>query len=77
MLRPTWPLEFARPSGCRDVAELSSVLAAEESACDAQATMAWIDQYSGPLPAEQMPERVAKVVLDLIHHTNGSNKNCN
>ena len=58
-----------------DVRDFSSLIAAEQADCDAEQTMHWIDQNAGPLPAEEMPERVANVVLGLISENNRSELN--
>jgi hypothetical protein len=59
--------EYPRARYLHDVAELRPLLESEQ-VCDAQKTRLWIATNAGPLPAEEMPERVARQVLDLIAH---------
>lgn len=63
--------DYPRAKMLVDVAELNTLIEAEQADCDAQRVMRWIDENAGPLPAEEMPDRVANVVSDLIYKTNG------
>lgn len=68
--------DYPRARVLLDAADLSAVLAAEQAGCDSKSTMRWIDENAGPLPAEEMPDRVANVVLHLASKTNGSTQPC-
>jgi hypothetical protein len=58
-------ISYPRGAILRDVREFNFLLGVELAGCDAERTMRWIEQNTGPLPAEEMPERVANVVLSL------------
>jgi hypothetical protein len=58
---------YPRARRLLDASEFNSVLAAEQAAYDSRATLQWIEQNAGPLPAEGMPDRVAGVVASLIN----------
>lgn len=58
---------YPRATLLSDPDKLSSLLTAEQLGLDVTATMQWINENSGPLPAERMPDRVAEVVLKLIN----------
>lgn len=45
----------------------TSLLAAECAEFDSEQTLKWIKQNTGPLPAREMPSRVADIVLSLIN----------
>jgi hypothetical protein len=55
-----------------NVSGLSKLLEDESYNCNAEEVKKWIKDNSGPLPASDMPKRVAKVVLDLIASHNQS-----
>lgn len=48
------------------LSSFDSVLAAERIECDPDETSRWIEVNGGPLPAEDMPQRVAETVLRMI-----------
>lgn len=57
---------YPRARSLRDLAEFASVLDSEERECNIGACLRWISANSGPLPADLMPARVARVVADLV-----------
>lgn len=57
-----------------EVGDFGSLLAAEQTVCDFGHTQSWIAHNAGPLPAEEMPERVGDVVLKLINENNASRR---
>ncbi len=61
------PVLMSYPRGCllTDIGELTSRLSGMRSECDARATRVWIERNAGPMPIEDMPERVATVVQTL------------
>jgi hypothetical protein len=59
---------YPRSQKLSDVRDFSRLLAHAEAGLDTNTTMEWIRENAGPLPAEEMPDRVAGVVLDLIGH---------
>jgi hypothetical protein len=56
-----------------DLGSFSSLLAAECRECDPERTRAWIAFNAGPLPAEDMPHRVAQVVEATIRQRQETN----
>jgi len=48
------------------LADFSELLAEERVSLDVEKTRTWIFDNAGPLPAEEMPLRVARVAIDLI-----------
>jgi len=63
---------YPRARMLSDVDDINSFLAAEQADFDLERTRAWIKDNAGPLPAEEMPERVANVVLKLIGERKGT-----
>jgi hypothetical protein len=61
------PVLMSYPRGrlLSDIRELSPGLSELRSECDARATRAWIERNAGPIPIQDMPERVAGVVQTL------------
>ena len=57
---------YPRARTLRDLSAFTAVLAAEQACLDSERTMRWIEQTTGPLPAEDMPARVADVIASLI-----------
>lgn len=57
---------YPRAQYLDDIGSFTELLSGKQALCDADRVMDWIDENSGPMPAEDMPERVAEVVLDLI-----------
>lgn len=59
------------PRGCilEDIGNMSGHLA-EGSNYDRAATQAWIRDNAGPLPAEQMPDRVAALITGMLGRPN-------
>jgi hypothetical protein len=57
---------YPRTRPLPDLSRLASLLKEEETIVDFLQIKEWIDKNSGPLPAEDMPNRVAEVVLSLI-----------
>jgi hypothetical protein len=49
------------------ISDLNLLLDKEKNKCNVEEVNKWIKNNSGPLPAADMPKRVAKVVLDLIN----------
>jgi hypothetical protein len=56
---------YPRARSLGQLRDFSSILAAEHASLDPQRTREWIARNSGPLPAEEMPERVADAVASL------------
>lgn len=63
---------YPRAQYLDDVGQFSELLSGTRGSCDVDRVAHWIDENSGPLPAEDMPSRVAQVILDLIHTRNGA-----
>ena len=63
---------YPRARPLRDMTAFNSLLAAERLECDAERTLRWIEQNAGPLPAEEMPRRVADVAESLILECRGT-----
>ncbi len=61
---------YPRAITLNKIAGLSKLLDEENSKCNVEEVKKWIENNSGPLPASDMPKRVAKVVLDLIASKN-------
>jgi len=57
---------YPRARQLADLRDFASLLVAEQADLDAARTRRWIDQNTGPLPPEDMPSRVADVVVSLI-----------
>ena len=57
---------YPRARHLSDLRAFNTLLAAERSECDPERTMRWIGENAGPLPAEDMPRRVAEVAASLI-----------
>jgi hypothetical protein len=57
---------YPRAVALTDIRGFSDLLAAEQARLDSARVKSWIAQNIGPLPAEDMPARVAGVVLGLI-----------
>ncbi len=58
--------QYPRARPMYDIHDFNSLLAFEQAECDEEKTMRWIEQNAGPLPAAEMPDRVANVVHRLI-----------
>lgn len=56
---------YPRAQYLDDLNRMNKMLLEEQALCDPYQVMAWINENSGPLPAEDMPKRVAQVVLAL------------
>lgn len=52
------------------ISDLCVLLDEEKNKCNVNEVKEWIKNNSGPLPAIDMPKRVAKVVIDLINSQN-------
>ena len=63
---------YPRAQPLVDLRDFNSLLAKEQAKLEAERTMRWIGQHTGPLPAESMPDRVANVVLALVHERQGA-----
>lgn len=63
--------EYPRAQYLDDISHFSELLLKEQALCDPDRVMGWINKNSGPMPAEDMPKRVAQVVLDTV----GKNSN--
>ena len=57
---------YPRAKELTDLADFSELLAEERVSLDVEKTRTWIFDNAGPLPAEEMPLRVARVAIDLI-----------
>jgi hypothetical protein len=57
---------YPRARQLSDLSACNTLLAAERNDCDPERTTHWIEKNSGPLPAEDMPRRVAEVTAALI-----------
>lgn len=57
---------YPRARNLSNLREFTSLLAAERAELDSERTLKWIEKNTGPLPAQDMPGRVADVVLSLI-----------
>lgn len=59
---------YPRAMYLTDITKFSQLLQDEFAGVNRENVLAWIKQYSGPLPAEDMPMRVANIALELIKH---------
>jgi len=59
---------YPRARFLKNLESIKEILKEEEKACDVQTVWNWIRENSGPLPAEDMPKRVAEVVLYLVEN---------
>jgi hypothetical protein len=59
--------EYPRARPLSKLDNLACILAAEKEELDPFAFQLWFDQNSGPLPAEEMPDRVAEFVHKVSH----------
>jgi hypothetical protein len=69
-------LTYPRALVLHDLNQLSYLLEKESQSVDTKSCKEWTDINSGPLPAEEMPNRVVKVILDLIKEKRNENINC-
>jgi hypothetical protein len=60
-------LDYPRARMLHDVNEVSAVIAEEQQAFNYEDTRKWIDQNCGPMPAEDMPIRVADALVGLCN----------
>jgi hypothetical protein len=62
------PVLMSYPRGylLEDVSNVSNILIKDRECLDLEAVRSWITVNAGPLPAEEMPNRVADVVKELI-----------
>lgn len=58
---------YPRAEYLEDIRQINELLLAPRSACEPHRVSSWINENSGPMPAEEMPMRVAQVVLDTLH----------
>ena len=58
--------DYPRSRSLTDMSTFNQVLTAEAAESDTQQTMAWIRQNVGPLPAEDMPRRIAGVLEAVL-----------
>lgn len=63
------PILTSYPRGymLEDTAHVTDILCRDAEVFDSKAVNDWIQLNSGPLPADEMPDRVANVVLELIN----------
>jgi len=61
---------YPRARYLRDLRGLRVLIEQESAALDPKRVAAWIEENAGPLPAEQMPDRVAAVIDNMVrsHH---------
>jgi hypothetical protein len=59
-------LTYPRARVLENVDDVVPLLAAERAACEPARVWEWIHENAGPLPATDMPKRVANVILQLI-----------
>jgi hypothetical protein len=61
----------------KDVTQFSEILLKDEETFDSKAVQDWIERNSGPLPAEDMPRRVADAIVNLVNdfRSDGSPQN--
>jgi hypothetical protein len=59
---------YPRARHLRNLDELDAALADEQAQLDVSRVRHWITENSGPLPAEEMPDRVAKLFEALVKH---------
>jgi hypothetical protein len=57
---------YPRARPLPDVKAFTATLLAEEARLDPERTTKWIEQTTGPLPADNMPARVADVIASLV-----------
>jgi hypothetical protein len=50
----------------RSLADFDAQLRRERRSCDGDAAARWIEENTGPQPAEEMPHRVAELVARMI-----------
>lgn len=59
-------LAYPRSILLKEIDSAHNLLANENETCDPAKVLRWISENAGPLPAEQMPERVAAIVVEMI-----------
>jgi hypothetical protein len=59
---------YPRARLLRDVRDFGALLDEERRQLDVGQARHWIEQNAGPLPADQMPGRVAEVLLQMIRN---------
>jgi hypothetical protein len=59
--------EYPRTRALVDIKQFNSLLSSEQASIDAEKIRHWIQRNAGPMPAEEMPDRVATVVLEMIN----------
>lgn len=59
--------DYPRAKVLIDLTNVNAFLAEEQASFDPEAARHWIHENAGPLPAEEMPDRVAEVVLKLTN----------
>jgi len=52
----------------KDLKQVQNILSEIETSTQAQEVWDWIRENSGPLPAEDMPDRVAEAVMQVIRN---------
>jgi len=57
---------YPRSHALRSLAGISQLLAEDERSVNVAAVHDWISRNTGPLPAEQMPTRVAQIIISMI-----------
>jgi hypothetical protein len=57
---------YPRARYLRDLRGLRELIEQESAALDPQGVADWIEENAGPLPAEQMPDRVAAVIDNMV-----------
>src|SRR5206468_2062361 len=62
---------YPRARNLTDIGSVASLLGSERAELDSDRTRDWIACNAGPLPATQMPERVADVVEAIIQQKRG------
>ena len=67
-------LTYPRARLLRDLTQLENLIKTEKVEMNPDAISAWIRDNAGPMPADQMPHRVAAVVDAMIREYQGSGK---
>lgn len=64
-------LSYPRALGLTDPSQCEALLREEGRLANEENVLEWIHQYAGPMPPEEMPSRVSKVVLNIVGNSGG------
>jgi hypothetical protein len=65
---------YPRARFLKTIEETTGILETEYSECNHIAFKEWFNENSGPLPADEMPDRVVQAVSEVIEKAKGLEK---